>query len=83
MAKEAGRDPASLKMIVRANLEITEKPSPENRFIFSGTSEQIRQDIAAVREIGAHELFFDPTFAPGAQQLSRWIELMGEVRKLA
>lgn len=83
MAKAAGRDPSTLKMVVRANLHITEKPMGTERFIFSGCAEQVKEDIAAVREIGAHELFFDPTFAPGAQQLPRWLEIMEEVRKLA
>ena len=67
MAKEAGRDPSSLSLVVRGNLEITEKPLGKERVIFSGTLEQIQEDIAGRRQIGAHELFFDPTFMPGAQ----------------
>src|SRR5689334_12769570 len=57
MAKEAGRDPASLKMIVRANLEITDKPLGKDRMIFMGTREQITEDVAACQKIGAHEVF--------------------------
>src|ERR1700722_7974875 len=45
MAKEAGRDPSSLVMVVRGNLEITEKPLGDKRVIFSGTMEQIKEDI--------------------------------------
>jgi probable F420-dependent oxidoreductase len=82
MAKEAGRDPASLKMVVRANFEITEKPLGKDRFIFFGSAEQVREDVAAVREIGAHELFFDPTFMPGAQVLNRWLSIMEQARNL-
>ena len=37
MAKDAGRDPSSLAMVVRANLEITDKPLGDKRTIFSGT----------------------------------------------
>lgn len=81
-AKQAGRDPASLALIVRANLEITQKPMGKDRFIFSGTAEQVKEDVAAVREIGAHELFFDPTFMPGAQSLENWLRIMEQVRKL-
>ena len=73
MAKEAGRDPSSLSLVVRANLEITEKPLGKERVIFSGTLEQIKEDIAGCRQIGAHEIFFDPTFMPGAQSLERWL----------
>lgn len=82
MAKEAGRDPASLALVVRANLEITENPLGSDRWIFSGSADQIKQDIGACRQIGAHELFFDPTFTPGAQSLDRWLSLMEQVRKL-
>src|SRR5437868_7238771 len=34
MAKDAGRDPSALRMVVRANLEITREPLPAGRFIF-------------------------------------------------
>jgi hypothetical protein len=46
MAKEAGRDPSSLVMLVRGNLAITDKPLGDKRMIFTGTIEQIKQDIA-------------------------------------
>ncbi len=83
MAKAAGRDPSALKMIVRANLEISEKPLGKDRPIFSGTMEQIREDVAGCQRIGAHEVFFDPTFGPGGQKLERWLELMEPLRRLA
>jgi probable F420-dependent oxidoreductase len=82
MAKEAGRNPSSLSLVVRANLEFTEKPLGKERAIFSGNVEQIKEDIAGCRQIGAHEIFFDPTFMPGAQSLERWLRLMEQVRKL-
>lgn len=83
MAKEAGRDPSSLKMIVRANLEISQRPLDEKRMIFTGTMEQIKEDVSACKRIGAHEVFFDPTFASGGQKLERWFELMEQLRGLA
>ena len=76
MASEAGRDPESLQMIVRANLHITPDALPEGRFIFSGSFDQIVQDIEACKRIGAHEIVFDPTFAPGGQELATWNALM-------
>lgn len=82
MAREAGRDPASLELIVRANLEIHDRPRPRDGMIFSGTLDQIGTDIAGCRTIGAHELIMDPTFSPGAQSLDRWLSLMEQCRKL-
>jgi probable F420-dependent oxidoreductase len=83
MAKEAGRDPSSLKMIVRANIEISDKPLGKDRMIFSGSIEQISEDVKACQGIGAHEVFFDPTFGPGGQKVERWLELMEQLRGLA
>jgi probable F420-dependent oxidoreductase len=82
MAKQAGRDPSALQMIVRANFEITEKPRGKDRFIFTGTLDQIKEDVAACRKIGAHDVFFDPTFAQGGQSLDRWMEMLETLRKL-
>jgi probable F420-dependent oxidoreductase len=83
MAKEAGRDPASLKMIVRANLEIADKPLGSDRMIFMGTREQINEDVAACEKIGAHEVFFDPTFMRGGQSLDTWLNLLEQFRGVA
>ncbi|MBZ5597231.1 MAG: LLM class F420-dependent oxidoreductase [Acidobacteriia bacterium] len=83
MTKEAGRDPSALALVVRANLEINAKALGKERMIFNGSVEQIKEDIAGCRRIGAHELFFDPTFAAGGQSLDQWLGLMEQLRKLA
>ena len=83
MAEAEGRDPGSLKMVVRANVELLEKPRAKDGMIFTGTFEQIEEDVEACRKVGAHEVFFDPTFSPGAQSLDRWLELMEQFRTLA
>jgi hypothetical protein len=50
--------------------------------IFTGTMEQIREDVEGCTRIGAHEILFDPTFSPGAQQIDRWLTLMEQLRRL-
>jgi probable F420-dependent oxidoreductase len=82
MAKDAGRDPSSLRMVVRAHLEISDKLAGKERTIFTGTLDQIKDDLAACQRIGAHEVFFDPTFSSGGQSLDRWLALMEQLRKL-
>jgi probable F420-dependent oxidoreductase len=82
MAKEAGRDPSSLSMVVRANLEITEKPLGKDRMIFSGTLAQIEEDVRACSSIGATELFFDPTFTPGGQSVQHWLGLLEQLKSM-
>jgi probable F420-dependent oxidoreductase len=80
MAREAGRDPSELSMIVRANLYITEKPVEKDRFVFVGSIDQIREDIAACKSIGAEETFLEVGFTPGGQSLSTWERLLEEFR---
>jgi probable F420-dependent oxidoreductase len=82
MAKAAGRDPDALKMVVRANVEVSKKPLGDNRMIFTGTLDQIHEDVEGCKKIGADELIFDPTFLPGSQKLDRWLALMEEWREL-
>jgi probable F420-dependent oxidoreductase len=83
MAKEAGRDPSKLAMVVRANLHITDKPLGADRGIFAGTLEQIREDAQACARIGAHDLIYDVTFEKQAQTIEGWLALMETLRKLA
>jgi hypothetical protein len=54
-----------LLTIVHAVLEITDKPLGKDRATFSGSLEQISEDVRGCAKIGADEVFFDPAFAPG------------------
>jgi len=83
MAKEAGRDPNELEIVVRANLTITPEPINENRWIFSGSLEQIKGDIQACREIGAAEVHFDPLFSPEGGSVEGYLKVAEKMRELA
>jgi alkanesulfonate monooxygenase SsuD/methylene tetrahydromethanopterin reductase-like flavin-dependent oxidoreductase (luciferase family) len=82
MAREAGRDPSKLQLVVRANVEMHDKPRAVDGMIFTGTLAQIKEDVEGCKALGAHEVHFDPTFTPGGQHLDRWLALMEELRKL-
>jgi probable F420-dependent oxidoreductase len=82
MAKDAGRDPSRIELVIRAHTEITDRPLGKERSIFSGSLDQIKEDIAGCRSIGAHEIHFDPTFMEGGQSLDRWLAVMEHMRKL-
>jgi hypothetical protein len=82
MAKAAGRDASRLELVVRANLHVTDKPLGNDRAIFTGTMGQIQEDTDACKQIGAHEVHFDPGFEPGQASLGSWLKRMEEVRKL-
>ena len=83
MAKEAGRDPNELEIVVRANLSITPEPINENRWIFTGTYDQIGGDIKACREIGAAEVHFDPLFSSGGATVEGYLKVAEKIRELA
>ena len=83
MAQEAGRDPSEVALVVRANLLVTDEALGEDRWIFTGSSEQIKADIAATREMGAAELFFDPTFSPDGVSVEGFLSRMEQIRELA
>ena len=80
MAEAAGRNPSELKMIVRGNLVLRDKPVEKVRPIFMGTPDQIRQDIAACEKIGADEVFLELGFTHGGQELSNWEWWMEEFK---
>lgn len=82
MGKGAGRDPAALEVVVRANLHLTPKPLGADRWIFSGSLEQIKEDINRVRDLGVHEVFFDPTFSPDGRTEDAYFACMEQMRKL-
>jgi probable F420-dependent oxidoreductase len=79
MASEAGRDPSSLELVVRANLAITDAPLGKGRPIFVGTLDQIKEDAEECRQIGAHEVHFEPGFA-ASRPLNDWLKLMERLR---
>lgn len=83
MAKEAGRDPEALEFIPRGNLHITDRPIDGDRFIFTGTLEQIGEDVAGVREAGASEMIFDITFSPDAQTADDFLARADDLWTLA
>ena len=75
-AAEAGRDPDGLELLVRANVELFDRPLGDDRMIFTGTLEQVGADVAATREMGATELMFDATFDPGVESVADILSLM-------
>ena len=75
-AGEAGRDPATLELLVRANVELFDQPLGEDRMVFTGTLDQVSADVVATREMGATELLFDVTFDPGVESVADILPLM-------
>jgi len=58
-AREAGRDPESLRIIIRASVRVRDRDEEQQ---FTGTVEKIKQDFADYAAAGATELFVDLNF---------------------
>jgi len=58
MAKDAGRDPLSLEVIVGATISIAPTALGADRSIFAGSLDQVQKDIDDVKKLGVDEIFF-------------------------
>jgi len=86
MAKEAGRDPSALELIVTAGVEIHKRPIEKERIEFTGSLEQIGEDFATARKVGAAEIAIYAQFlAPNetAEDLIARMEDLWRVAKQA
>ena len=83
MAQEARRDPAKIDIIVRANIEVRDEPRAADGFIFTGTPDQIKADIAETRELGVAELHFDPSVSPDGATVEGFLSRMEQMKELA
>lgn len=62
-AEEAGRDPAAVRVLVRALVDLRERPV-DRREPLQGCVEQVREDLVALRRRGVSEVFVDLNFSP-------------------
>jgi len=83
MAREAGRDPAALALVVRANVAFATATQAEGRPDFTGTLDEIAGDVAATRKLGAQELMFDVQFSPDVATVDDLLRRMEDLRKVA
>jgi probable F420-dependent oxidoreductase len=83
MAKEAGRDPSALELIVTARVEIHKTRVEKERMEFTGTVEQIGEDFATARKIGATEIAIYAQFLPPGEAARDLIARMEELWMIA
>jgi probable F420-dependent oxidoreductase len=63
-AREAGRDPEAVRILVRGVVDLTEDEPGDQRRPLHGTREQILDDLAVLRAQGVTEVFLDLNFSP-------------------
>jgi probable F420-dependent oxidoreductase len=55
-AASVGRDPEQLRLVVRANIGLTDRPIDGERPAYFGSLEQVAEDLDATSATGAHEV---------------------------
>jgi len=83
IAKEAGRDPSALELIVRANVEIHNSPIQKDRVDFTGTLDQIAEDVKTTQKLLATEIVFDAQFSPGVETANDLVSRMEQLWRIA
>src|SRR5215470_6484424 len=83
MAKEAGRDPGELELIVRANVEFSQAPISQDRADFAGSLEQIAGDVTETRKLGAAEIVFDVQFSPDVKTTDDIVARMEQLHQVS
>ena len=81
-AAAAGRDPATMEMVVVGNVTCTDSPAGHDRAGFSGTLAQVLDDIAAVASAGADELIIDLHLQDWWRSTPQMLDTALEIRDL-
>ena len=77
MATEAGRDPAEIGCIVRANVHLVDgMPDGDSRPEFCGSLTQVTADLERYAESDVDELLIDAQFSPGGDELAAYLQLL-------
>ena len=63
-AREAGRDPDAVRILVRGLVDLVDDDPGGQRRPLHGTREQVLDDLAALRTQGVTEVFLDLNFSP-------------------
>lgn len=82
MAESAGRDPAEIGLVVRANCVIGEELPSDGRQVFTGSMDQVLADAHACAAIGADEVFIECQYSPGVDTFDRYMHLMEDFAQL-
>ena len=83
MARDTGRDPAAIELIVSAGVDIHQKPIEKDRPEFTGTLEQIGEDFAKARKLGAAEIAIYAQFLSAGETATDLVARMEDLRRIA
>lgn len=83
LATDAGRDPAAIGCIVRANVHLAAGfTDGDARPPFCGSLTQVLGDVERCAELGFDEVFVDVQFSPGGDIPDQYLEHLGQFASL-
>jgi probable F420-dependent oxidoreductase len=90
IAKKANKDPNKFKVVLLAHLNIaldsksqSTKSNEGQRFPFTGTIDQIGDDIKRVKQMGIDHIVFGYVFIPLGKDVSKMLEITKQLAKFA
>jgi probable F420-dependent oxidoreductase len=92
IAKKANKDPSNFKVVLLAHLNIaldskdqstSSKTNEDQRFPFTGTIDQIGNDIKRVKQMDIHHIVFGYVFVPLGRNVDSVINITKELSKYA
>jgi probable F420-dependent oxidoreductase len=81
-AREAGRDPDALELLVWAFVAVQDRPAGEGRPEFVGSIDEIQRDVETLRGLGATEVIFAHGYDTGELSLDTYFRLMEPLARL-
>lgn len=81
IAKDAGRNPDSMEVVLRAFVGLGDQPRPADGWLFTGNLEQIKADAKRAAELGVAHTLLDVQFNPGmtTQKMLQQIEQLRSI----
>jgi probable F420-dependent oxidoreductase len=80
-AADAGRDATAMELVAVGNVTFTTSPGGADRAGFTGTLDQILEDVAAVGNAGADELIIDLNLQDWWQSTAQMLDTALEIRE--
>lgn len=78
-ARDLGRDPDRLELLVWAFLDLQERPAGTGRPDFVGSLDEVRQDIQTARRMGVSELIFAPGYGTGQLEIETYSRMLEQL----
>ncbi len=82
-ASQANKNPDKFQIIISAAPNVKSSSRHENRFLFSGSIDEVGSDIQGVKDIGVDHIVFAYNFLPIGRNVNEMIDISKQLSKFA